>query len=209
MATQFGAEYEEIGYEGVIENEDGGFVLLPDGDYDFTVNKVTRSRYEGSDKMPSCNTVSVELSVWGAAGNKTTITERFFLVKKFEWKLSQFFLSIGLKKHGEQLVMRWNIEGCKGKCKVYIDNYKKQDGSDGQSNKIKKFYAYDENVRTVSSTAPSPQQTAYQTPPQQQYQQTYQQTYQQYQAPAQTAWQNTPAGAPHPQTSSGWAAGKF
>lgn len=204
MATQFGAEYEEIGYEGVIENEDGGFVLLPDGDYDFTVNKVTRSRYEGSDKMPSCNTVSVELSVWGAAGNKTTITERFFLVKKFEWKLSQFFLSIGLKKHGEQLVMRWNIEGCKGKCKVYIDNYKKQDGSDGQSNKIKKFYAYDENVHTLSSTAPSPQQTAYQTPPQQQYQQTYQQTYQQYQTPTQQSTWQQPT-----QSSSGWAAGKF
>ena len=200
MATQFGAEYEEIGYEGVIENEDGGFVLLPDGDYDFTVNKVTRSRYEGSDKMPSCNTVSVELSVWGAQ-DRATITERFFLVKKFEWKLSQFFLSIGLKKHGEQLVMRWNIEGYKGKCKVYIDNYKRDDGSKGQSNKIKKFYAYDEQVQTVSSTALQ----QYQASPQQQYQQTYQQ----YQAPAQTAWQNTPAGAPHPQTSGGWTTGKF
>lgn len=199
MATQFGAEYEEIGYEGVIENEDGGFVLLPDGDYDFTVNKVTRSRYEGSSKMPSCNTVSVELSVWGAQ-DRATITERFFLVKKFEWKLSQFFLSIGLKKHGEQLVMRWNIEGYKGKCKVYIDNYKRDDGSKGQSNKIKKFYAYDENVQTISSTAPSPQQTAYQAPPQQQYQQTYQQ----YQAPAQQSTWQQPT-----QSSSGWAAGKF
>jgi hypothetical protein len=203
MATQFGAEYEEIGYEGTIENEDGGFVLLPDGDYDFTVNKITRSRYEGSAKMPSCNTVSVELTVWGAGGDSATITERFFLVKKFEWKLSQFFLSIGLKKHGEQLVMRWNIEGYKGKCKVYIDNYKKQDGSDGQSNKIKKFYAYDENVRTVSSTAPSPQQQ-YQASPQQQYQQQYQQTYQQYQTPTQQSTWQQPT-----QSSSGWAAGKF
>ena len=198
MATQFGAEYEEIGYEGTIENEDGGFTLLPDGDYDFTVNKVTRSRYEGNDKMPSCNTVSVELTVWGAGGDKTTITERFFLIKKFEWKLSQFFLSIGLKKHGEQLVMRWNIEGYKGKCKVYIDNYKRKDGSDGQSNKIKKFYAYDENVQTLSSTAPPQQQ--YQTAPTQQYQQTYQQ----YQTPTQQSTWQQPT-----QSSHGWAAGKF
>lgn len=198
MATQFGAEYEEIGYEGTIENEDGGFTLLPDGDYDFTVNKVTRSRYEGNDKMPSCNTVSVELTVWGAGGDKTTITERFFLIKKFEWKLSQFFLSIGLKKHGEQLVMRWNIEGYKGKCKVYIDNYKRKDGSDGQSNKIKKFYAYDENVQTVSSTAPPQQQ--YQTAPTQQYQAPTQQ----YQAPAQQSTWQQPT-----QSSHGWAAGKF
>ena len=184
--AQFGAEYEELGYEGVIENEDGGFTLLPEGDYDFTVSKITRGRYEGSDKMPACNSVTVELTVWGPQ-DKTTITERFFLVKKFEWKLSQFFLSIGLKKHGEQLVMRWNIEGMRGKCKVYIDCYKKNDGSDGQSNKIKKFYAYDEQVQTVS-----PQPTAYQ--PQTYYQ------------PAQ---QNMPAGAPRPQSPGGWTPGNF
>lgn len=187
--AQFGAEYEEIGYEGTIEEESGGFTLLPEGDYDFTVNKVTRGRYEGSDKMPACNSVTVELTIWGPQ-DKTIITERFFLVKKFEWKLSQFFLSIGLKKHGEQLVMRWNIEGYRGKCKVYVDHYKKQDGSDGQSNKIKKFYAYDENVQTAS---PQPQQ--YQAPPQQ-----YQQS---YQTPAQPTYQQPP------QTSGGWTAGNF
>ena len=150
-------EYEEIGYEGTIENEDGGFVLLPEGDYEFTVSKVTRGRYEGSDKMPACNSVTVELTVWGAQ-DKAVITERFFLVRKFEWKLSQFFLSIGVKKHGEPLNMRWNIEGMKGKCKVYIDKYHRQDGGEGQSNKVKKFYAYDENVQTVSPQ-PAYQQT--------------------------------------------------
>lgn len=196
MSQQFGAEYAEIGYEGTIEEESGGFSLLPEGDYDFTVSKVTRGRYEGSDKMPACNSVTVELTIWGPQ-DKATITERFFLVKKFEWKLSQFFLSIGLKKHGEQLVMRWNIEGMRGKCKVYIDNYKKNDGSDGQSNKIKKFYAYDEQVQTASpqpTTAQQPPQ--YQAPPQQ-YQQSYQQPAQQ------TSWQQPP------QTPGGWTAGNF
>lgn len=174
-------EYDEIGYEGTISEEGSDFVLLPDGDYEFTVNKVVRTRHEASQNLPACNEVDVELTIWGPS-DRATITERFFLVRKFEWKLSQFFLSIGLKKHGEQLVMRWNIEGMRGKCKVYIDKYKKQDGSDGQSNKIKKFYAYDENVQTVS---PQPHAT------------------QQYQAPAQ---QNT---WKQPQQSGGWAAGKF
>ena len=57
--------------------------------------------------------------------------------------------------------MRWNIEGMRGKCKVYVDKYKKQDGSEGQSNKIKKFYAYDDKVSTASApiqNAPAPQQ---------------------------------------------------
>lgn len=193
--AQFGAEYEEIGYEGTIEEESGGFTLLPEGDYDFTVSKITRGRYEGSDKMPACNSVTVELTVWGAQ-DKATISERFFLVKKFEWKLSQFFLSIGVKKHGEPLMMRWNIEGMRGKCKVYIDHYKKNDGSDGQSNKIKKFYAYDEQVQTVSPQ-PSVMQQPYQAPPQQ-YQQSYQQPTQQ------TSWQQ-----PRPQSSGGWTPGNF
>ena len=192
--AQFGAEYEEIGYEGTIEEESGGFTLLPEGDYDFTVNKVTRTRYEGSDKMPACNSVTVELTVWGPQ-DKATISERFFLVKKFEWKLSQFFLSIGVKKHGEPLVMRWNIEGSRGKCKVYIDKYKKNDGSDGQSNKIKKFYAYDEQVQTVSPQ-PTTAQQPYQAPPQQ-YQQSYQQP------PQQASWQQPP------QSSGGWTPGNF
>ena len=190
-------EYEEIGYEGTIEEESGGFTLLPEGDYDFTVNKITRGRYEGSDKMPACNSVTVELTVWGAQ-DKTTISERFFLVKKFEWKLSQFFLSIGVKKHGEPLNMRWNIEGYRGKCKVYIDYYKKNDGGDGQSNKVKKFYAYDEQVQTVSQQPPAMQQP-YQAPPQQ-----YQQYPQSYQQPTQQAsWQQPP------QTSGGWTPGNF
>lgn len=193
--AQFGSEYEEIGYEGTIEEESGGFTLLTDGDYDFTVNKVTRGRYEGSDKMPACNSVTVELTIWGPQ-DKTIVTERFFLVKKFEWKLSQFFLSIGLKKHGEQLVMRWNIEGYRGKCKVYVDHYKKSDGTDGQSNKIKKFYAYDEQVQTVSPQPSAVPQTTYQAPPQQ-YQQSYQQPAQQ------TSWQQPP------HSPSGWTAGNF
>ena len=156
-------EMQELDYEGQITDESSGFTLLPDGDYDFTIKKVTRNRYEGSDKMPACNSVSVELTVWGAE-DQTTITERFFLLKKFEWKLSQFFLSIGLKKHGEPLNMRWNIEGMKGKCKVYIDTYRKSNGEDGKSNKVKKFYAYDENVTTLS---PAPKASAYTAPTQQ------------------------------------------
>ena len=195
------ADYErELNWDDEIQDETGSFEPLPEGDYRFTVKQVERARSQGKGKLPPCNMAKVTLTVHGAEFDRE-ITENLVLHSSVEWKLSQFFLSIGLKKHGEQLVMRWNIEGYKGKCKVYIDNYKRKDGSDGQSNKIKKFYAYDENVQTVSSTAPQ----QYQASPQQQYQQTYQQ----YQAPAQTAWQNTPAGAPHPQSSSGWAAGKF
>lgn len=164
---------EELDYEATIEDEGGEFTLLPDGDYEFIITKITRGRYNGSDKVPPCGEVNVEMRV-GNSTDATTITERFFMLKKWEWKLSQFFLSIGLKKHDEPLKMRWNIEGMKGKCKVYVDSFTKKDGSAGQSNKIKKFYAYDENVNVAPIAASQP---TYTQPAPQYTQPTYTQQY--------------------------------
>lgn len=158
-------EFREFGWEDEIVNEGSEFVLLPEGDYDFTVTKIERTRHNGSEKMPPCNMAKVTLTVWGA-DDKTEIVENLFLCSRMEWKLSQFFLAIGLKKHGEPLKMNWTAaQGKTGKCHVYIDNYKNKNGEDRQSNKIKKYYAYDEQVQTLSPKI----QTAYQT------QQTYQQ----------------------------------
>lgn len=153
----------EYGWEDEIVNEGSDFVLLSEGDYDFTVAKVERARHNGSEKVPPCNMAKVTFTIWGAE-DKTEITENFFLCNKFEWKLSALFLALGMKKHGKPLKMNWSaVPGAKGKCHVYIDSYKKKDGSDGQSNKIKKFYAYDENVTTVQ---PAPQYTQYSQPAQ-------------------------------------------
>lgn len=158
-------EFKEYGWEDEIVNEGSEFVLLPEGDYDFTVTKIERTRHNGSEKMPPCNMAKVTLTVWGA-DDKTEIVENLFLCSRMEWKLSQFFLAIGLKKHGEPLKMNWTAaQGKTGKCHVYIDNYKNKNGEERQSNKIKKYYAYDEQVQTLSPKI----QTAYQ--PQQTYQQ--------------------------------------
>lgn len=155
--------FQEFGWEDTIENEGSEFVLLPEGDYDFTVKSFERSRHNGSDKMPPCNMAKVTVTVWGQQ-DKLEITENFFLCNKMEWKLSQFFLSIGLKKHGEPLKMNWNeVSGKHGKCHIYVDNFKNKNGEDRQSNKIKKFYAYDEQVTTLSPKSNPPQQT-YQQP---------------------------------------------
>lgn len=152
------SDFMEYGWEDEIVNESGDYTLLPEGDYDFTIQKFERARHGGSEKIPPCNKAVVTFTIWGAE-DKTEITENFFLCNKFEWKLSQLFLSIGLKKRGEPLKMNWNaVTGAKGKCHVYIDSYKKNDGSDGKSNKIKKLYAYDEQIINTIKPA-NPQQT--------------------------------------------------
>ena len=141
--------FQEFGWEDEINEEGREWQPLPEGDYDFTVAKIERARFNGSERMQPCNMAKVTVTVWGAE-DSIDITENLFLCNKMEWKLSQFFLSIGLKKHGEPTRMNWNAAvGKRGKCRVYIDKYKKQDGSEGTSNKIKKFYAYDEQVQTI------------------------------------------------------------
>lgn len=165
----------EFAWDDEIVEEGGNFVLLPEGDYDFTATKVERARFNGSEKMPPCNMAKVTFTIWGE-NDKVEITENFLLNSKMEWKLSALFLAIGLKKHGEPLRMNWNaVPNSTGKCHVYIDTYVKKDGSQGQSNKIKRFYAYDEAVQTLS---PQPnQQQSYQQPVQ------YQSPPQRYQQP--------------------------
>ena len=164
-------DFFEFGWEDMITDEGKEFVLLPEGDYDFTVTKIERARHVGSEKMPPCNMAKVTVTVWGPE-DKIDITENLFLCNKMEWKLSQFFLALGLKKHGEPLKMNWAAaQGKTGKCHVYVDTYKKKDGSDGNSNKIKKFYAYDEDVQTLNPKTPYSQPQQYQYPQANQYQQ--------------------------------------
>lgn len=167
-------DLKELGWDDEISDEGEGYsyTLLPEGDYEFTVAKFERARHAGSAKVPPCNMAKVTFTVWGAE-DKTEITENYFLCKKFEWKLSQLFLSVGLKKHGEPLRMNWAaLTGAHGKCRVYIDNYTKKDGTEGKSNKISRLYAYDENVDTVKPAAQQHGYTNVQTPqPAQTYQQ--------------------------------------
>lgn len=142
-------DFIEYGWEDEISEEGGEYTLLPEGDYDFMVLKIERGRHEGSEKIPPCNKAIVTFEIQSPEG-KRQISENYLLCNKLEWKLSEFFLAVGLKKHGEPLKMNWTkAVGAKGKCHVFINKYTKRDGSEGESNKIKKLYAYDEQVDTV------------------------------------------------------------
>lgn len=133
-------------------NNENAFVLLPEGDYEFTVTNFERAHFDGSEKLPACKKAIVTFTITGAQ-DTTTVTEHFLLCSQLEWKISALFLSVGMKKHGEPLHMNWSaLPGKKGRCRIFVDNYKK-DGTERQSNKIKKFYAYDEDVNIVQPVA--------------------------------------------------------
>ena len=131
---------KEFGWDDEIEKDSDEWVLLPEGDYDFTVTAFERGRHQGSDKLPPCNKAILTLKVEGTEGT-TTIVHNLFLHSKTEGMLSAFFCAIGQKKHGEKLRMNWqNVIGSKGRCKVYVDEWTGRDGDKKQSNKIKRFY---------------------------------------------------------------------
>ena len=128
----------EFGWEDEIVQDAQEFILLPDGDYDFKVENVERARFNGSEKMPPCNMAKVKL-VFETPQGLAYITHQLMLHSKVEWKLAEFFASIGLKKKGQPLRMTWNIGGYKGKCKIGHREY-----NGNTYNEIKKFYSAEE-----------------------------------------------------------------
>ncbi len=127
----------ELGWDDQIEKE-STFILLPEGEYDYTVKSFSRGRHQGSAKLPPCPKAVLKIEVTNGT-DSTTIEHNLFLHSKCEGMLSEFFVSIGLKKHGEPLKMNWNaVTGKTGRCKVYIDTWQGTSG-EMKSNKIKKF----------------------------------------------------------------------
>lgn len=88
----------ELGWEDEIEKDGSDFILLPEGDYDFTVAKFERARFQGSVKMPACNQAKLELTVHSPEHGDVTIFHNLFLHTKTEGLLSNFFAGIGQKK---------------------------------------------------------------------------------------------------------------
>lgn len=154
----------ELGWDDEIV-KDSEFTLIPAGDYRFTVTAFERGRYQGGEKLPPCNMAILTLAISTPDGVQS-IRHNLFLHSKCEGMLSAFFTCIGLKKKGEPLRMNWNaVTGASGVCKVSIRNWKGKDGSDGQSNDIKKFYAPDELPAAFTAAQPAaPVQPVYTAP---------------------------------------------
>lgn len=132
-------------WDDTIESDGQEFVVLPEGDYTFTVTNFERGRFPGSTKIPACNKATITISIDNDQG---VATARFDLIlyRTLEWKIASFFRSIGQKKHGEKVVMNWNgIVGARGKAHIKPRTYQK-DGEDRQVNDVDRFYDYDDSV---------------------------------------------------------------
>lgn len=127
-----------------IENDGQEFILLPEGEYNFTVTNFERGRFPGGPKIPPCNKASITVQVDTDEGI-AIVKFDLLLYRTLEWRISSFFRSIGQKKHGEKLTMDWNkVVGSKGRARfkqrTYVDSY----GDERSINDIARFIDYKE-----------------------------------------------------------------
>ena len=125
--------------DSISNDSDMTFTILDEGDYDYKVKELEKTYSERSQAPMAKITLEV-----GDESESTTVIDYLVLNEKSEWKLSQFFRSIGLKKHGEPYRMEWDkVTGATGRCKIKIDEYQKDVNGKmetRQSNKIDRYY---------------------------------------------------------------------
>ena len=125
-----------LDWDSYIEQE-SEYVVLPEGDYDFTVTKFERGQFDGSEKVEPCPKAILELTISVPGMGTSTMKENLLLSEKVEWKLCAFFRSIGQKTHGQGCKMNWNaVLGAKGRAHVIVNEYRGNDGTNKRNNKV-------------------------------------------------------------------------
>jgi hypothetical protein len=128
-----------------IEVDGNDYVVLPEGDYVFTVRNFERGRFPGGPKLPACPKAVLTLDVDSDKGQAEARID-LILHRSLQWKLAAFFRCIGQKKHGEKVAMNWNgIVGARGKAHIKPRTYIK-DGEERQANDVDRFYDYEEST---------------------------------------------------------------
>ena len=137
-------------WNDTIENDGQEFVILEEGDYNFTVTSFERGRFPGGPKVPACNKAALTLQVKTDEGIAVIRTD-LLLYRSLEWRISAFFRCIGQKKHGERLVMDWNrVVGSQGRAHFKPRTYTDRDGNERQANDVDRFYDWDEKYFPVT-----------------------------------------------------------
>ena len=138
-----------LDFDSVIAS-DGKKPVILDGDYDFTVADVGRGRFAGSAKIGPCNKATLSLLVETPAGT-ATVRKDLLLHSVVEWKLSEFFRSIGLKKAGEEFKMDWSkVPGSIGRAHFVQHSYVDKNGNERTVNAVDYFIDPDAGLKPMA-----------------------------------------------------------
>jgi len=129
-------------WNDTLESDGQKFIVLPEGDYAFTVTGFERGHFPGSAKIPPCNKATLTVRIDNDLG---AATARFDLIlyRTMEWKIAAFFRCIGQKKKGEKMTPDWNqVLGARGWAHFKPRTYTKN-SQERQVNDVDHFYDYD------------------------------------------------------------------
>ena len=135
-------ENEFLTWDSGFVAEESEFVVLDPGVCKFTVKNFERKIYDGkSDKIPNGTPYAeIEMEFVGTKG-KTTVRERLYLLKRMQWKLTEFFTAIGQNPViGQTFMPNWNaVIGSSGYAELEVNHYKDNNGNDRSNNRTNKF----------------------------------------------------------------------
>ena len=138
-------------WNDTIESDGQEFVLLEEGEYNFTVTGFERGRFTGGQKIPACNKATISVQVKTQDGI-AIIKFDLLLYRTLEWRISSFFRCIGQKKSGEKLVMDWNkVVGSRGRAHFKQRTYTNNQGEECTVNDIDRFIDYNPEFFKVSA----------------------------------------------------------
>lgn len=125
-----------------IKDDGTEFKPLKPGIYPARISRFEQGEHLGSAKIPPCPKAILTLAV--DSGNGSVDVKTTLLVhRKMEWKLSEFFRSIGRKRHGEPLQMDWSdLVGQKLLVKIGPRSYVGSDGETHVANNVERFLDY-------------------------------------------------------------------
>ena len=129
--------------EAVEQQKENDFIVLPDGEYEFTIKKFEKDQYVAKPdaKIPSCPVAKLQLLIKTEDGEAAYFRESLFLHAGNKWQLFQFFTCLGLRKHGDGTKkMPWDsVEGATGRALIGKRKYKASDGEEKTTNTVKKW----------------------------------------------------------------------
>lgn len=154
--TDMNNEMRELGWDDEITaSNTTEFIILPDGDYIFTVTKLERERFTPSSptsKIPACNKAVLTLEIDSPQG-KAYIKHNLFLHSITEKMLAAYFEGTGQKEPGIPKKPDWNNQvGKQGLAKIKTREY-----NGNKYNQVSFFYSYTkflEKKKEIGTAAP-------------------------------------------------------
>lgn len=123
-------------------SQESSFILLEPGEYEFTVTNMERSTYQPSPTAKireNCPMAMLTLSISTPQGD-ATVFENLILHTSLEWKISEFFTSIGQKQPGVPFIPDWGkLIGQTGKAEIEVNKYTNKEGQERENNRVKRF----------------------------------------------------------------------